>query len=365
MPTFLLQRRGRARRRRSRTTLAERGYGVWAHDSWYSLGPARSSRTRRTRCGSASSTTTPPTRSTGFWSLELGSFARLATAGEHVGVDVPPLTMHTTRPPGFARWRPGQAHLAPSATTRARVASNTHGLRGRRRAGPRPTAVDELPARVPTSSGAARGRRRRRRTTLGSRSRPARRLRATRRAARRLGLGGDDARRSGRQRLHRASRCPSSARRRPTGRSTASNARQSSHSSRPMVPLPGHHRVVLDRVHEQPVDAVVAAVDHRLPPDLVRHGDRPRRRAARPRRAWRAARASGATMRARTPSSRAAHATPCAMFPALAVTTPPASPRRRRAHRRQRAAQLERADRLQVLELQPDRARRAARAASA
>ena len=34
---------------------------------------------------------------------------------------------------------------------------------------------------------------------------------------------------------------------------------------------------------------------------------------------------SGTTIVAGTPSSRAAHATPCAMLPALAVTTPPAS----------------------------------------
>jgi len=35
----------------------------------------------------------------------------------------------------------------------------------------------------------------------------------------------------------------------------------------------GHDGLVVHRVHEQPVDSLVAAVDHRLPPDLVRHED--------------------------------------------------------------------------------------------
>jgi hypothetical protein len=42
------------------------------------------------------------------------------------------------------------------------------------------------------------------------------------------------------------------------------------------------------------------------------------------------------------------------MFPALAVTTPPASSPARRPDRVRRAADLERRDRLEVLELQPD-----------
>ena len=64
---------------------------------------------------------------------------------------------------------------------------------------------------------------------------------------------------------------------------------------------------------------------------------------------------SGAMIVAGTPSSRAAQATPCAMLPALAVTTPLAvSARERLPDRVDGAADLERADRLQVLELEPD-----------
>ena len=53
--------------------LAERDIGVWAHDSWYSLGPLQATRLRAIRpCGSASSTTTPRTRSTGWWPASVG-----------------------------------------------------------------------------------------------------------------------------------------------------------------------------------------------------------------------------------------------------------------------------------------------------
>ena len=59
--------------------------------------------------------------------------------------------------------------------------------------------------------------------------------------------------------------------------------------------------------------------------------------------------------RAGTPDSRATQATPCAMLPALAVTTPSDElGGRRRAHRRVRAAQLEGADRVEALELEQD-----------
>ena len=67
----------------------------------------------------------------------------------------------------------------------------------------------------------------------------------------------------------------------------------------------------------------------------------------------------GAMIVAGTPSSRAIQATPCAMFPVLVVTSPSASSSRgalRTAFAC--AADLERADRLQVLELEPDLRRR-------
>ena len=64
---------------------------------------------------------------------------------------------------------------------------------------------------------------------------------------------------------------------------------------------------------------------------------------------------SGATTAAGTPSSRATQATPCAMLPALVVHDPaleplPWSPPDRVAG----SAQLEGADWLQALELEPD-----------
>ena len=41
----------------------------------------------------------------------------------------------------------------------------------------------------------------------------------------------------------------------------------------PDRPVPGHHALVLDRVHEEPVDALEARVDDRLPPLLLGHLD--------------------------------------------------------------------------------------------
>ena len=46
------------------TTLGERGIGVWAHNSWYSLNLYKRLGYQARRSGSASSTTTPPRRST-------------------------------------------------------------------------------------------------------------------------------------------------------------------------------------------------------------------------------------------------------------------------------------------------------------
>ena len=64
VPTFLLNVDG-VDAAAVATTLAEHGYGVWAHDNWYSLGlpfPYRA-----TRSASASSTTTRWRKSTGSW----------------------------------------------------------------------------------------------------------------------------------------------------------------------------------------------------------------------------------------------------------------------------------------------------------
>ena len=64
---------------------------------------------------------------------------------------------------------------------------------------------------------------------------------------------------------------------------------------------------------------------------------------------------SGRTTVQCTPSLRAHQATPCAMFPALAVQTPCSSSSGEASSERvPRAAQLEGADRLQVLELEVD-----------
>jgi hypothetical protein len=43
----------------------------------------------------------------------------------------------------------------------------------------------------------------------------------------------------------------------------------------PDRPVPGHHALVLDGVDEEPIDAVEARVDDRLPPALPRHLDHP------------------------------------------------------------------------------------------
>ena len=86
--------------------------------------------------------------------------------------------------------------------------------------------------------------------------------------------------------------------------------------------VPRHHPLVLDRVDEEPVDALEAGLDDRLPPALERHLDHACRRAARSPSSFVCGAWSGTTIVAGTPGSRAAHATPWAMFPALAVTTP-------------------------------------------
>ena len=143
----------------------------------------------------------------------------------------------------------------------------------------------------------------------------------------------------------------------PHGIRTASKSSRSSTSSSPIVPFPAMTGVVLDGMDEVAVDAVAEVA-------LAR---RPSRPTTRPRDAHdpaaealdcgelRHRRVVGTTIVAGMPSSRAIHATPCAMFPVLVVTTPSRSCVRRRAQDRvRRAAELEGADRLQVLELEPD-----------
>jgi hypothetical protein len=114
-------------------------------------------------------------------------------------------------------------------------------------------------------------------------------------------------------------------------------------------------------VHEERIDARVRAVEHRLPPRLVRHADhfpaeprdrpqlRLRRRFGRDddRPHARLARGPGDALR-HVPGARGEDAAGDRV-------------RARRADGVERAAQLERADRLQALELQPELARRLGR----
>ena len=141
----------------------------------------------------------------------------------------------------------------------------------------------------------------------------------------------------------------------PNGTSTASTSGRSSTISRPIVPLPAIDRGVRHRMDEHPIEARIRVLDERLPPSLVRHAYH----ASPPSRSMASSfvrgALSGTTTLHGTPSRRALQATPCAMLPALAVYTPRASALgARRAASRCRAAKLERADGLQVLELEPD-----------
>ena len=184
--------------------------------------------------------------------------------------------------------------------------------------------VDEPAARGPTSSAAARGRLLRRRTTAGTRSRPARRRRATAASGAAVSGSAVTTRTSGRS-AFTALAMPVVSPPPPHGTITVSKSARSSQSSRPIVPLPAITASSSTGCTNKPSTPFVAPVDHRLPPDLVRHRDD---RAAEPldRVELRARRRVGrddrrAHDRARVRPTRR----PVAMFPALAVTTPPAS----------------------------------------
>src|SRR5207248_246187 len=126
----------------------------------------------------------------------------------------------------------------------------------------------------------------------------------------------------------------------------------------PNRPVTRHHLLVLDRMDEDAVDLVEARFLDRLPPTLVRHLDHATSKAL-DRRQLRLCRALGNDDSAlnlelaRGPSDALAHVPGARRHHAL-----PQLGRLQLQDRVQRSAKLERADRLQVLELQVDRRRR-------
>ena len=258
---------------------------------------------------------------------------RARIAGSRSESMLPPETMQTSCRPGT--WPESAAATAsapaPSAITRARSASSRTaaavsssddrvGAREQRRERvPTSRAAATFAPAPSTNDGAVA------RPSLGS---PAASAAATARA--RLGL----ARRTTLRRRAAAPRARSRSRSKrpppPQGTSTASTSGRSSSELEPDRAVAGHHaRRPAPGARRSPRLRRTARSTIDLPPALVRHLDD---RAAEPLdRVELRLRARGRARRPShgTPSSRAAQATPCAMLPALAVTTPSRESRRR------------------------------------
>ena len=269
---------------------------------------------------------------------------------------LPPETMQTTLP-AAARPASAAATRAPPRPRRSRACARPAGARRRRsRRAARPTRRRPAASVLPHARdqlAAARAVDQRRPVVDARRRARLRASRSTRRPG--LGLGHDRLARRAAAALT-ALAIPVTSPPPPYGTTTVSTSGRSSRISRPIVPFPAITRVVGHRVDEQAVDALVARRS-RSPSTTRRTApDRPRRRAARSRRASSAARARGrrSSPARRARARRTRRPAPCC--PALAVSDAVAQLARRGACSTALPAPriLNEFDRLQRLELELD-----------